>query len=63
MDKLRRGLEKARSGLTAVRYLSSTCATFAQNNSLPTDLKRFLEEVRGVKFALGIELIISLLNY
>lgn len=45
MDKFRRGLEKARTGLSMIRFLSSTCTTFGQNNSLPTDVKRFLEEV------------------
>ena len=45
MDKFRRGLEKARASFDVIRCLSSTSATLGQNNSLPTDLKRFLEEV------------------
>ena len=52
MDKFRHGLKKARSSLTVVRYLTTTCTPFAQNNSLPADLKRFLEEVCEVEFAL-----------
>ena len=45
MDKFRRGLEKAKAGFDVIRCLSTTCATLCQNNSIPTDLKRFLEEV------------------